>query len=91
MAIFQAQMGDSMSKLQPYGRGRADSKREVQRLLDNMGKNFTDVARAAGVSPQAVYCTMNGFRHSPRVLDALRAFGIPERLLFDPRRKENAA
>ncbi len=56
-----------------------------------MGKNFTDVARAAGVSPQAVYCTMNGYRHSPRVLDTLRTFGIPEELLFDPRRTENVA
>ena len=33
-----------MSKLQPYGRGRADSKREIQRLLDAKGKNFVDVA-----------------------------------------------
>jgi len=33
-----------MSKLQPYGRGRADSKREIQRLLDDKGKNFVDVA-----------------------------------------------
>ena len=38
-----------MSKLQPYGRGRADSKREIQRLLDAKGKNFVDVAAAAGV------------------------------------------
>ena len=80
-----------MSKLQPYGRGRADSKREIQRLLDAKGKNFVDVAAAAGVTPQAVSATMNGFRHSPRVLDALRFFGIPERLLFDPRRAESAA
>lgn len=33
-----------MSKLQPYGRERADSKREIQRLLDYKGKNFVDVA-----------------------------------------------
>lgn len=78
-----------MSKLQPYGRKRADSKREIQRLLDDKGKNFVDVAEVAGVTPQTVSATMNGFRHSPRVLDALRAFGIPERLLFDPRRTEN--
>ena len=77
-----------MSKLQPYGRGRADSKREIQRLLDAKGKNFV---AAAGVTPQTVSATMNGFRHSPRVLDALRFFGIPERLLFDPRRAESAA
>lgn len=53
-----------MSKLQPYGRGRADSKREIQRLLDAKGKNFVDVAAAAGVTPQTVSATMNGFRHS---------------------------
>lgn len=80
-----------MSKLQPYGRGRADSKREIQRLLDAKGKNFVDVAEMAGVTPQTVSATMNGFRHSPRVLDALRLLGIPERLLFDPRRTESAA
>lgn len=80
-----------MSKLQPYGRGRADSKREIQRLLDGKGKNFSDVAEVAGVTPQTVSATMNGFRHSPRVLDALRSFGIPERLLFDPRRARSAA
>ena len=65
--------------------------REIQRLLDAKGKNFVDVAAAAGVTPQTVSATMNGFRHSPRVLDALRFFGIPERLLFDPRRAESAA
>ncbi|HJA79978.1 MAG TPA: LacI family DNA-binding transcriptional regulator [Candidatus Desulfovibrio intestinavium] len=80
-----------MSKLQHYGRGRADSKREIQRILDGKGKNFVDVAEVAGVTPQTVSATMNGFRHSPRVLDALRSFGIPERLLFDPRRAERAA
>ena len=79
-----------MSKLQPYGRGRADAKREIQRL-DNKGKNFVDVAEAAGVTPQTVSATMNGYRHSPRVLDALRFFGIPERLLFDPRRAKDVA
>lgn len=80
-----------MSKLQPYGRRRADSKREIQRILDSKGKNFVDVAMVAGVTRQTVSATMNGYRHSPRVLNALRTLGIPERLLFDPRRTENAA
>ena len=79
-----------MSKLQPYGRKRADAKREIQRLLDNKGKNFVDVAEMAGVTRQTVSATMNGFRHRPRVLDALRSFGIPERLLFDPRKTAKA-
>ena len=69
-----------MSKLQPYGRRRADSKRDIQRILDSEGKNFVDVAD-----------TLNGFRHSPRVLDALRSFGVPERFLFDPRRASRVA
>ena len=80
-----------MSKLPPYGRGRADSKREIQRILDDKGKNFVDVAEVAGVTPQTVSATMNGFRHSPRVLEALRTFGVPERLLFDPRRASRVA
>lgn len=80
-----------MSKLQPYGRGRADSKREIQRILDDKGKNFVDVAEVAGVTPQTVSATMNGFRHSPRVLEALRTFGVPEHLLFDPRRASRVA
>ena len=79
-----------MSKLQPYGRGRADSKRDIQRILDGKGKNFVDVAVTAGVTPQTVSATMNGFRHSPKVLDALRELGVPEKLLFDPRREKNA-
>lgn len=80
-----------MSKLQPYGRRRAESKREIQRILDSKGKNFVDVAMAAGVTRQTVSATMNGYRHSPRVLEALRSLGIPERLLFDPRRTGPAA
>ena len=80
-----------MSQLQPYGRRRADSKREIQRILDSKGKNFVDVAVVAGVTRQTVSATMNGYRHSPRVLNALRTLGVPERLLFDPRRTENAA
>lgn len=80
-----------MSKLQPYGRRRADSKRDIQRILDSEGKNFVDVAEIAGVTPQTVSATLNGFRHSPRVLDALRSFGVPERFLFDPRSASRVA
>lgn len=80
-----------MSKLQPFGQGRANSKREIQHILDNKGKNFVDVAQMAGVSKQTVSATVNGFRHSPKVLEALRVIGIPEQLLFDPRKSSNVA
>ena len=89
--MFQAQMEVLHEQAEPYGRGRADSKREIQRILDDKGKNFVDVAEVAGVTPQTVSATMNGFRHSPRVLEALRTFGVPERLLFDPRRASRVA
>lgn len=80
-----------MSKWQSYGISRAQAKRDIQRFLDGMEKNFVDVATKAGVTPQTVSATMNGFRHSPKVLAALRSLGVPERYLFDPRREKNAA
>lgn len=78
-----------MSKLLPYSQGRANAKREIQHILDNKGKNFVDVAQIAGVTKQTVSATLNGFRHSPKVLDALRAIGVSEELLYDPRKISN--
>lgn len=75
-----------MSKLQPYGKGRAESKRDIQRVLDTQGKNYADVAIVAGVTIQTVSATLNGHCHSQKVLEALRSFGVPEAMLFDPRR-----
>ncbi len=75
-----------MSRFQSYGRSRAEAKREIQKILDDHEKNFANVAEMAGVTPQTVSATMNGMRHSPRVLGALRNLGIPERLVCDPRR-----
>lgn len=69
----------------------ADFKCEIQHLIDDKGKNFVDVAEVAAVRPQTVSAMMNGFRHSPHVLNVLRSFEIPERLLHDPRRMENMA
>lgn len=80
-----------MSKFSPYSQGRAEAKREIQKLLDSQGKNFVDVAALAGVCKQTVSATLNGHRHSPQVLQALRALGIPEKYLFDPRHSSNAA
>ena len=36
-----------MSKLQPYGMGRADSKCDIQHILDSQGNNLMDVANEA--------------------------------------------
>lgn len=75
-----------MSRFQTYGRSRAEVKREIQKILDGQEKLFVDVAELAGVTPQTVSATMNGHRHSPSVLKALRGLGVPEELLCDPRR-----
>ena len=80
-----------MSRFQSYGRSRAEAKREIQKILDDHEKNFVNVAEMAGVTPQTVSATMNGHRHSPSVLKALRALGVPEKLLCDPRHGASAA
>lgn len=87
----KASGGFIVSRFQNYGRSRAEAKREIQKILDGHEKNFVDVAESAGVSPQTVSATINGHRHSPSVLNALRSFGVPEELLFDPRRRNSAA
>ena len=48
------------------------------------------LAQKAGCSKAAVSSTILGKTHCPRVLDALKEIGIPERLLFDPRKTEAA-
>ncbi len=48
--------------------------------------NQRRVARELGLSEAMVSKTVNGIKHSPRVLNKLRAIGVPEEYLFDPRR-----
>ena len=75
-----------MSWTRIYGSRRAKKKRLIQMALDRVGLNLPRVAERAGVSRQAVSATINGLIHSAKVLDALRAAGVDERLLFDPRK-----
>lgn len=52
-------------------------------------RGYTDSSLAreiVGCSSQNVRKTLIGENHSPRVLDALREIGVPEKYLFDPRR-----
>ena len=57
----------------------------IRAVLDDQGLSMQDVARRIGVSGEAVTATIRGRIHSPRVLDELRALGVPEQYLFDPR------
>lgn len=56
--------------------------------LKRKGMSRRTIAWQLGISESAVSQTLSGKNHSARVLDALRAAGVPEKYLFDPRRAE---
>ncbi len=64
---------------------RYQTHRRIRAVLVEHGLSMAELARRIGVSAEAVSATVRGKRHSPRVLDALRAVGVPEKYLFDPR------
>lgn len=74
----------------PFGTARRAVRWDIRRELDERGFTMADVARMAKVSRTIVSWTVNGYKHSPAVLDALRKIGVPEAYLHDPR-KEAAA
>ena len=80
-----------MSTIQRKGRQRFDYKRDIQKHLDSVGMSQAEFARLVGVTAQAVSATLNGVRHSPRVLEKLREIGVPEKYLCDPRKGKEAA
>ena len=57
----------------------------LQEVLDAQGMSGAALARELGISGVAVYRTLSGQIHSPKVLDWLRAHGAPEKYLCDPR------
>jgi CRP-like cAMP-binding protein len=82
-------------KMSPFLRKRCAGKRaRVSYLIihEMRMRGFTGkfLAEKIGISDAAVSRTIHGLRHSPRVLDALREIGVPEKYIFDPRRREEA-
>jgi len=71
------------------GLARNRVRRRIQEYLDRIEKSMADIGRELDVSRQLVSSTISGANHSARVLDHLRALGVPEKFLFDPR-SENA-
>lgn len=63
--------------------------KRIYEALGRKGMTATTLAYAIGLSKKSVGATILGRNHSPRVLDALRAAGVPEEYLFDPRRVED--
>lgn len=58
----------------------------IYEALRRNGRSAAVIAYELGISRAAVSATILGKRHSPRILDALRDAGVPEKYLFDPRK-----
>ena len=68
------------------GAKRAEVSHIILHEMRVRGYSGASLARALGCSSANVSKTICGGNHSALVLDALRSLGIPENLLFDPRR-----
>ncbi|RHH23443.1 hypothetical protein [Desulfovibrio legallii] len=71
------------------GAKRATYRRRLQEVLDAQDLSGAALARQLGISSVAVYRTLSGQLHSPKVLDWLRTHGAPEKYLCDPRTSDN--
>lgn len=58
----------------------------IYEALRRNGRSAAVIAYELGISRTAVSATILGKSHSPRILDALREAGVPEKYLFDPRK-----
>ena len=58
----------------------------IRHELRQRGYNQTSLAKELGCSRKNVSKVMRGQGHSALVLDGLRKAGVPEALLFDPRK-----
>lgn len=63
---------------------------QIRAHLIGREKTMAALAESIGITAQAVAATVSGKNNSPRVLDALRALGVPEKYILDPRRMHPA-
>lgn len=68
------------------GAKRSEVSYLIYEILKRKGLTGQLLANQLGISRQSVCRTINGITHSSRILDALRSTGIPEELLFDPKK-----
>lgn len=73
------------------GAQRAEVAYIIAHEMKKRGWNRSDIARHIGISLAVVSATINGKRHSPRVLDAIINLGVSPDLLYDPRQKTRQA
>lgn len=67
-----------------YGNRRYKYRYKIREYLDAQKISMSELGRRIGLSCQAVSETIRGQMNSPRILNALRELGVPEKYLFDP-------
>ena len=80
---------DTAARRAKLGEQRCFWSMRIHEALRRNGRSAAVIACELGVSQSAVSATILGKNHSGRVLDALRAAGVPEKYLFDPRSSED--
>ena len=73
------------------GAARNKVRRRIQEVLDSKGLNMASFGRQINVPRQTVYATIVGEKHSRKVLNSLKELGVPEKYLFIPESKREAA
>lgn len=71
---------------QECGYERCQWAARIYEHLQKVGMNGQTLADSLGITRAQVSRVITGKSHSPRILDALRTAGVPESLIFDPRR-----
>lgn len=74
-----------LSNGEACARSRYRARYKIREVLDAHDMSQAELARRIGVSGAVVCATIRGRKHSPRVLDALRELGVPEKYICDPR------
>ena len=75
----------SILRRKALGEQRAEVAYIIVHELKKRKLSMSEFARRIGVALALVSLTINGHKHSPRVLDALHDIGIDPALLHDPR------
>lgn len=73
------------------GEERKKNALRIRAFLLLNGHTEASLAAQAGFTPQALCNVINGRKHTPRVLDAMLAAGVPLQYLADPRREARNA
>lgn len=78
---------DKKMKWEMCGAKRKAKRQQIRAFLLFGGKTETSIATNLKISLPAVCRVIAGKGHSSRVLEALRDAGVPEDILFDPRKE----